>query len=157
MAGDGDRRDDLRPVVKTGAATAGAEISAVSPRLAADRHARRRRPRAAHPVRVRGGADGRADAEPDVIVLDDPTRGVDVGARAEMHRIVRDLAAAGKTTLITSTDLTELVDLCHRVLVFQHGRITAEIGAEALSEQALSVAMNAGFVAMSGADGRPAS
>ncbi|MDN3357367.1 sugar ABC transporter ATP-binding protein [Actinomadura sp. DC4] len=85
------------------------------------------------------------DADQAVFVLDDPTRGVDVGARAEMHEIVRDLAGDGKVILIASTDLTELVDLCDRVLVFQRGRLTDEIVAQALSEQALSRAMNAGF------------
>lgn len=64
-----------------------------------------------------------------------------------MHEIVRDLAGDGKVILIASTDLTELVDLCDRVLVFQRGRITDEIDGEALSEQALSRAMNAGFAA----------
>jgi ABC-type sugar transport system ATPase subunit len=87
------------------------------------------------------------DAEPSVFVLDDPTRGVDVRARAEMHEIVRDLADDGRIVLIASTDLAELVDLCDRVLVFQRGRITDEIGARSLSEQTLSLAMNAGFAA----------
>ena len=80
-------------------------------------------------------------------MLDDPTRGVDVGARAEMHEIVRGLAGDGKIVLIASTDLTELVDLCDRVVVFQRGRITDEIEGQSLSEQALSLAMNAGFAA----------
>jgi ABC-type sugar transport system ATPase subunit len=66
-----------------------------------------------------------------------------------MHEIVRDLAREGKIIVIASTDLTELVDLCDRVLVFQRGRITDEIVGEALSEQALSLAMNAGFAAPS--------
>ncbi|GAB2848488.1 sugar ABC transporter ATP-binding protein [Actinoallomurus bryophytorum] len=87
------------------------------------------------------------DADPAVFALDDPTRGVDVGARAEMHEIVRDLANDGKIVLIAATDLTELVDLCDRVLVFQRGRITDEIDGQSLSEQALSLAMNAGFAA----------
>jgi ABC-type sugar transport system ATPase subunit len=87
------------------------------------------------------------DADPAVFALDDPTRGVDVGARAEMHEIVRDLASDGKIVLIVATDLTELVDLCDRVLVFQRGQITDEIDGQSLSEQALSLAMNAGFAA----------
>jgi ABC-type sugar transport system ATPase subunit len=64
-----------------------------------------------------------------------------------MHEIVRDLAGHGKVVLIASTDLTELVDLCDRVLVFQRGRVTEEIAGPQLSEQALSRAMNAGFAA----------
>jgi ABC-type sugar transport system ATPase subunit len=86
------------------------------------------------------------DADPDLIILDDPTRGVDVGARAEMHSVISGLAAAGKPVLLASTDLAELCDLCDRVLVFQRGKIVTELPREELSEQALSVAMNAGFV-----------
>jgi ABC-type sugar transport system ATPase subunit len=85
------------------------------------------------------------DVEPGVVVLDDPTRGVDVGARAEMHHVIADFAEDGKPVLIASTDLIELVELCDRVLVFQRGRVVDEITADRLSEQTLSVAMNAGF------------
>ena len=67
------------------------------------------------------------DADPQVVVLDDPTRGVDVGARAEMHAIIRKLAGEGRAVLIASTDLAELVDCCDRVLVFQRGRIVDEL------------------------------
>lgn len=87
------------------------------------------------------------DAEPTVVILDDPTRGVDVGARAEMHSVIARLAAEGKTVLLASTDLTELVELCHRVLVFQRGQLVDEIPRDRLTEQTLSVAMNAGFTA----------
>ncbi|MDX6313492.1 MAG: ribose transport system ATP-binding protein [Streptomyces sp.] len=85
------------------------------------------------------------DIEPQVVVLDDPTRGVDIGARAEMHGIVRELRAAGKVVLVASTDLAELVELCDRVLVFQRGRIVGELAGPALTERDLSLAMNAGF------------
>jgi ribose transport system ATP-binding protein len=86
------------------------------------------------------------DTDPTVMVLDDPTRGVDVGARAEMHRVVRQFAAQGKVVVVASTDLAELVELCDRVLVLQRGRIVAELAGERLDEKALSTAMNAGFV-----------
>ncbi len=86
------------------------------------------------------------DADPDVIILDDPTRGVDVGARLEMHSVIAALAAEGKPVLLASTDLVELCELCDRVLVFQRGRMVDEVGKDGLTEQALSVAMNAGFV-----------
>jgi ABC-type sugar transport system ATPase subunit len=84
-------------------------------------------------------------AEPAVLLLDDPTRGVDVGARAEMHAVIAELAASGKPVLLASTDLTELCELCDRVLVFQRGRVVARLTRSELSERALSVAMNAGF------------
>jgi ribose transport system ATP-binding protein len=95
------------------------------------------------------------DADPTVVVLDDPTRGVDIGARAEMHDIVRSIAADQKIVLLSSTDLAELTELCHRVVVFQRGRVVAELSGDELSEMALSVAMNAGFVAATAAGSGP--
>jgi ABC-type sugar transport system ATPase subunit len=83
-------------------------------------------------------------ADPAVLVLDDPARGVDVGARAEMHAVIAELAAAGKPVVPASTDLAELCELCDRVLVFQRGRVVARLTRSELFERALSVAMNAG-------------
>jgi ABC-type sugar transport system ATPase subunit len=86
------------------------------------------------------------DARPTVAVLDDPTRGVDVGARAEMHTIITTLADDGHAVLLASTDLVELTELCDRIIIFQRGRPVSEMAGDELSEQSLSVAMNAGFV-----------
>ncbi|WP_024285489.1 sugar ABC transporter ATP-binding protein [Cellulomonas sp. KRMCY2] len=86
------------------------------------------------------------DADPSVVVLDDPTRGVDIGARSEMHELVRAIAAEQKVVLLASTDLAELTELCHRVVVLQRGRVVAELSGTELTEAALSVAMNAGFI-----------
>ncbi len=82
------------------------------------------------------------DADPAVLTLDDPTRGVDVGARTELHDIVRGLAAEGKVVLIASSDLAELVELCDRVVVLQHGRIVDTLDGDRLTEPELSLAMN---------------
>jgi ABC-type sugar transport system ATPase subunit len=60
---------------------------------------------------------------PDLLLLDDPTRGVDVGAKREMHALITAAAAGGCSVLLCSTDLTELATLCHRVAVFRHGRL----------------------------------
>ncbi|MGH3319895.1 MAG: sugar ABC transporter ATP-binding protein [Streptosporangiaceae bacterium] len=86
------------------------------------------------------------DTDPSVMVLDDPTRGVDIGARAEMHAVIGKLAAQGKIVVVASTDLAELVELCDRVVVLQRGRVVDELAGERLDERALSTAMNAGFV-----------
>ncbi|WP_369264223.1 sugar ABC transporter ATP-binding protein [Streptomyces sp. R35] len=83
--------------------------------------------------------------EPRIVVLDDPTRGVDVGVRAEMHRIVGELAAGGAAVLIASTDLAELTEVCDRVLVFVRGRIVGEVHGERLTEHALAVAVQSGL------------
>jgi len=82
--------------------------------------------------------------DPAIVVLDDPTRGVDVGVRAEMHRIVGELAAGGAAVLVASTDLAELTEVCDRVLVFVRGRITVEVHGERLTEHELAVAMQRG-------------
>ncbi|MFJ3669906.1 sugar ABC transporter ATP-binding protein [Streptomyces sp. NPDC090106] len=82
--------------------------------------------------------------DPRIVVLDDPTRGVDVGVRAEMHRIVGELAAGGAAVLLASTDLAELTEVCDRVLVFVRGRITVEVHGARLTEHDLAVAMQQG-------------
>ncbi|MFF0014029.1 sugar ABC transporter ATP-binding protein [Streptomyces sp. NPDC005374] len=82
--------------------------------------------------------------EPKIVVLDDPTRGVDIGVRAEMHRIVGELAAGGAAVLLASTDLAELTEVCDRVLVFVRGRVAGEVHGERLTEHALAVAMQQG-------------
>jgi ABC-type sugar transport system ATPase subunit len=82
-------------------------------------------------------------ADPSLVLLDDPTRGVDVGAKAEMHAIIRRLAAEGRVVLICSTDLAELAAVCDRVIVLRRGRVTGEHRAPDLSEHTLLHAINA--------------
>jgi len=75
-------------------------------------------------------------AQCDVLLLDEPTRGVDVGAKAEIHELIRSLAAEGKAVLAISSELPELIGLCTRILVVRDGRIVGEVaGAEATEEQ----------------------
>ncbi|MGN6101100.1 MAG: sugar ABC transporter ATP-binding protein, partial [Devosia sp.] len=64
---------------------------------------------------------------PKVLILDEPTRGVDVGARAEIHRLIRELAAQGLAVLVISSEPDELPDLCDRVLVMAEGRMVREL------------------------------
>ncbi|MDP5183642.1 sugar ABC transporter ATP-binding protein [Blastococcus sp. BMG 814] len=84
--------------------------------------------------------------EPTVLLLDDPTRGVDIGAKAEMHGLVRSVADAGAVVLLCSTDLDELVSLCDRVLVLHHGRLAAELSGGSLRQHDILAAMNTGAV-----------
>ncbi|HTX09314.1 MAG TPA: sugar ABC transporter ATP-binding protein [Solirubrobacteraceae bacterium] len=84
------------------------------------------------------------NAEPSVMVLDDPTRGVDVGAKAEMHALIRSAANAGAVVLLASTDLDELEHVCDRVLVFYRGRVAAELSGEELRVHTVLEAMNTG-------------
>jgi ABC-type sugar transport system ATPase subunit len=84
------------------------------------------------------------DASPSVVLLDDPTRGVDVGAKAEMHALIRSTAAAGVPVLMCSTDIDELATLCDRVVVIHQGAITTELSADRLTAHAILEAMNTG-------------
>ena len=72
-----------------------------------------------------------------VLLLVDPTRGVDVGARAEITRVWRELAALGYGLLLVSSDAAELVEVCDRVLVLRHGGLGAELAGAELNEEAL--------------------
>lgn len=67
--------------------------------------------------------------EPRVLLLDEPTRGIDVGAKAEVHALVDKLAASGKAVVLVSSELPELMSLSDRILVMRQGRVTAELNA----------------------------
>lgn len=80
-------------------------------------------------------------------VLDDPTRGVDVHARADIHRIVREQVAAGGGAVVASSDLRELLEVCDRLLVFWRGSVVAELDtATATEHEVLALAGGAAFV-----------
>ena len=85
-------------------------------------------------------------SRPRVLILDEPTRGVDVGAKAEMHRLIRQLADAGDAaTLLISSDLPEILALSDRILVMRGGRIAGELSrAEATQENVLALAIPGG-------------
>jgi inositol transport system ATP-binding protein len=80
--------------------------------------------------------------KPDILLLDEPTRGIDVGAKAEVHAIVRDLAASGKAVVLASSELPELLSLSDRVLVMREGALAGEVNPrEATPERILKLAM----------------
>ena len=69
----------------------------------------------------------------DVLLLDEPTRGVDVGARSEIYRIITDLAAKGMAVIMASSDMPEILSLSHRALVLREGRIAGTLGPSELA------------------------
>lgn len=73
--------------------------------------------------------------EPEVIFLDEPTRGVDVGAKAEIHRQIRELAREGVGVVVISSELPELIGVSDRVLVVREGRITGEVEGDDMTEE----------------------
>lgn len=79
---------------------------------------------------------------PRVLILDEPTRGVDVAAKAEIHRRIRQLAAEGMATLVISSELPELLRLCDRIMVMREGQIAGIVeGGEATEQQILALAL----------------
>jgi ABC-type sugar transport system ATPase subunit len=72
-----------------------------------------------------------------VLMLDEPTRGVDVGAKAEIHALVDDLAAKGAGVILISSELPEVLNLCTRVIVLREGRIAGELPRAAATQDAL--------------------
>jgi ribose transport system ATP-binding protein len=78
---------------------------------------------------------------PEVLFLDDPTRGIDVAAKQDIYRIIEELASAGKAVILVSSELPELLLCCHRILVLREGRVTAIYGAaEATQEKIMASA-----------------
>lgn len=78
-----------------------------------------------------------------LLVLEDPTAGVDVGAKAEIYRLVAAAVARGLAVLVVSTDFEEIATLCHRALVFNRGSIIAELAGDALTTEQVIAAASA--------------
>ena len=84
------------------------------------------------------------EAEPAVLLLDDPTRGIDVGAKAEIYLLMRKLAGSGIVQILASTDPWELATICDRVFIFYNGRISATLDHPHLDANTILAIMNTG-------------
>jgi len=73
----------------------------------------------------------------DILILDEPTRGIDVGSREEIYNIIHELSAAGKTIIIVSSDLTEVLSICQRVIVMHEGTIKTELTRDDRTEESI--------------------
>ena len=76
-------------------------------------------------------------SEPDVLILDEPTRGIDVGAKYEIYTIINKLADAGKSVLVISSELPELLGICDRIYTLCEGRITGDIPVSEATQESL--------------------
>mgnify|MGYP000851741096 FL=1 len=85
--------------------------------------------------------------EPDVYLLSDPTRGIDVKTKFEIYSLIRRLAASGKAVVLVSTDLAEITSLCNRVLVMASGRVVAELSGDQITEREITRASFAAVAA----------
>ena len=83
--------------------------------------------------------------DPEILVLDEPTRGIDVGVKAEFYDMIGQLASEGRAVLVISSELPELLSLCDRILVMSEGELTAELTrSEATQEKIMQAAVPQG-------------
>jgi rhamnose transport system ATP-binding protein len=75
--------------------------------------------------------------DPSILILDEPTRGIDIGVKAEFYEMIGELAAQGRAILLISSELPELLALCDRILVMSEGRLTAEIPRAQATQEAI--------------------
>jgi ribose transport system ATP-binding protein len=76
-------------------------------------------------------------AQSRILIFDEPTRGIDVGAKFEIYNLIWDLAQEGKGAIVVSSDLPELLGICHRILVFSKGAVVGELMRDQFSEKAV--------------------
>jgi ABC-type sugar transport system ATPase subunit len=78
-----------------------------------------------------------------VIIFDEPTRGIDVGAKYDMYLLIGELAAQGKAVMVVSSELPELLGVCDRIIVMRRGRVAGEVSdpAQATQEQVMAMAV----------------
>ena len=74
-------------------------------------------------------------SDPEILILDEPTRGVDVGAKAEIYKIMNDLAAKGMAIIMISSEMPEIVNMCDRIVVMSEGKITGELEKEEFDQE----------------------
>ncbi|MBO7599904.1 MAG: sugar ABC transporter ATP-binding protein, partial [Lachnospiraceae bacterium] len=78
-------------------------------------------------------------ADPDILILDEPTRGIDVGAKYEIYCIMNDLVSMGKSVIMISSEMPEILGMCDRIYVMNEGKMVAELdGKEATQEAIMS-------------------
>jgi inositol transport system ATP-binding protein len=82
--------------------------------------------------------------KPKILFVDEPTRGIDVGAKAEVHDLLRHLAQAGTAIVVVSSELPEIISLCDRIITVKEGRFTGEMVAADATEEKLMKLMTLG-------------
>ena len=73
--------------------------------------------------------------QPDVLILDEPTRGIDVGAKYEIYCVINDLARAGKAVIVISSEMPEIIGTCDRTYVINEGEIAGELTGEEITQE----------------------
>ena len=79
--------------------------------------------------------------DPRIVIVDEPTRGIDIGTKQQMYVLIHKLAAEGRAIVVISSEMQEVIGLADRILVMRHGRITGELGADASEDAIVRLAM----------------
>ncbi len=79
--------------------------------------------------------------DPQLLILDEPTRGIDVGAKAEIHSLVGKLAESGVSVILISSELPEILGLASRIITLRDGRITASLDGATATEESVMTAL----------------
>ena len=74
---------------------------------------------------------------PDLVILDEPTRGIDIGAKSEIHKLVASLAEDGLAVIVISSEMPEIMGVSNRIYTMAAGRITAELSGDEITEENL--------------------
>jgi len=77
--------------------------------------------------------------DPEIIVIDEPTRGIDIGTKQQIYKFIAELAGKGKAVVVISSEMQELIGICHRILVMRLGRIVGEVEGERMTEDEIVV------------------
>ena len=77
--------------------------------------------------------------KPEILLLDEPTRGIDVGAKYEIYQLIIDLAASGKSVIMVSSEMPELLGVCDRILVMSGGRAAGELPGQTTQEEIMEL------------------
>jgi len=75
--------------------------------------------------------------EPEILILDEPTRGIDVGAKYDIYNIINDLVAQEKSVLLISSDMPELLGMCDRIYIMNESKIIGEMSREEANQEAI--------------------
>lgn len=76
-------------------------------------------------------------SEPDILIFDEPTRGVDIGAKAEIYKLISEFASQGKAVIMVSSEMPEIIGMCDRVLVLHEGRLTGELMRDEMTQEGI--------------------
>ncbi len=76
-------------------------------------------------------------ADTDILIFDEPTRGIDVGAKSEIYKLLNDLASSGKSIIMISSELPEILRMSHRVVVMCEGRVTGILDANEVTQESI--------------------